>query len=44
MVKTPGFHCRGQRFEPWWGNQDPTCHVAKEKYLLLALKSVYIVL
>ena len=25
MVKTPNFHCRGWSFNPWSGNQDPTC-------------------
>ena len=33
MVKTPGFHCRRYRFDPWSGNKDPACHcsMAKEK-------------
>ena len=25
VVKTARFHCRGHRFEPWYGNQDPEC-------------------
>ena len=25
MVETPRFHCRGYGFNPWLGNQDPTC-------------------
>ena len=25
VVKTLRFHCRGRRFDPWSGNQDPTC-------------------
>ena len=25
VVKTPRFHCRERRFNPWSGNQDPTC-------------------
>ena len=28
MVRAPRFHCRGQRFYPWSGNYDPTCHMA----------------
>ena len=23
VVKTPRFHCRGRRFDPWWGNKIP---------------------
>ena len=30
-VKTPRFHCRGQGFNPWPGNEDPTCLMAKKK-------------
>lgn len=26
MVKTLHFQCRGGRFDPWSGNQDPMCH------------------
>ena len=26
VVKTPCFHCRGLRFNPWPGNQDVACH------------------
>ena len=29
MVKTLCFHCRWHGFDPWSGNQDPTCHVAQ---------------
>ena len=25
VVKTLRFHCRGRGFDPWLGNQDPTC-------------------
>ena len=25
VVKTPGFQCRGHRFDPWSGNEGPTC-------------------
>ena len=25
VVKTPHFHCRRHRFNPWLGNEDPTC-------------------
>ena len=31
MVKTPHFHCRGHGFNPWKGNEDPTCHVIQPK-------------
>ena len=31
VVKTPCFHCRGHRFNPWWGNQDLTCCKAWQK-------------
>ena len=31
MVKTPYFHCGGQGFDPWLGNQDPTCHMEQSK-------------
>ena len=31
MVKTPHFHCRGHRFDPWSGSQDPTSHEAWQK-------------
>ena len=31
VVKTPPFHCRGHGFDPWPGNQDPTCHTAWQK-------------
>ena len=27
VVRTPRFHCRGHRFDPWSGNQDPSCHM-----------------
>ena len=26
VVKIPGFHYRGYEFDPWVGNQAPTCH------------------
>ena len=38
MVKTPRFHCRGQRFSLWLGNYDPACYVEwpkKESITLL---------
>ena len=28
VVKTLCFHCRRRRFDPWSGNQDPTCQAA----------------
>ena len=28
VVKTLHFQCRGHRFDPWSGNNDPTCHQA----------------
>ena len=31
MVKTPCFQCVGYKFDPWLGNWDPTCCMAKEK-------------
>ena len=31
VVGTPCFHCRGQGFDPWSGNSDPTCHTAWPK-------------
>ena len=37
-VKTPNFHCRGQRFSLWLGNYDPACYVEwpkKESITLL---------
>ena len=26
VVKTPGFDCRGHKFDAWSGNEDPTWH------------------
>ena len=31
VVKTLGFQCKRHQFNPQLGNQDPTCHVAKQK-------------
>ena len=31
VVRTPGFHCRGCRFDIWSGNQDLASCVAKPK-------------
>ena len=31
MVKTLHVQCRGCGFDPWSGNQDPTCRVARPK-------------
>ena len=31
MVKTLHFHCRGQGFDPWSGNEDPACHAVGQK-------------
>ena len=31
VVKTPHFPCRGCRFDPYLGNEDPTCHTARPK-------------
>ena len=30
VVRTLPFHCRGHRFDPWWGNQGPASHTAKQ--------------
>ena len=31
MVKTLSYQYREHRFDPWQGNQDPTCRVAQPK-------------
>ena len=31
VVRTPRFHCRGRRFDPWSGNWDPACHTLHSK-------------
>ena len=31
VAKTPHFHCQGCRFNPWSGNQDPTCCIVCPK-------------
>ena len=31
VAKTLHFQCRGQVFDPWSGNQDPTYHVGEKK-------------
>ena len=31
VIKTPCFHCRGQGFDLWLVNGDPTCHRAQPK-------------
>ena len=31
VVKTLSLPCRGYRFGPWLGNQDPTCLMAQPK-------------
>ena len=31
VVKIPCFQCRGLGFNPWPGNEDPTCHVVRPK-------------
>ena len=31
VVETPHFDCRGRRFNPWSGSQDPTCHQVRSK-------------
>ena len=31
MVRTRSFHCKGNRFDPWSGNEDPTCCQRKKK-------------
>ena len=31
VVTLPCFHCRGNGFNPWSGNWDPTCHVVQSK-------------
>ena len=30
-VQTRRFHCKGHRFNPWSGNEDRMCHVARPK-------------
>ena len=30
VVPTLRFPCKGHRFDPWWGNLNPTCHTAKK--------------
>ena len=30
VVRTLPFHCRGHRFDRWWGNQGPASHTAKQ--------------
>ena len=42
MVKTPCFRCRGHGFNPWSGNKDPACHVARprEKKIYMYIKKV----
>ena len=32
VVSTPRFHCRGHEFDPWSGNQDPTCSAGWQKH------------
>ena len=29
VIGTPHFHCRGPRFDPQWGNWEPTGHVVR---------------
>ena len=31
VVKTPSLHCRKHGFDPWSGNENPTCHKARKK-------------
>ena len=31
VFKTVHFQCKGCGFDPWLGNQDPTCHAAPPK-------------
>ena len=31
VVRAPSFHCRGPRFDPWLGNEDPTRLAARPK-------------
>ena len=31
VVKTSYFQCRGCRFNPWLGNQDPACCILEPK-------------
>ena len=37
VIRTACFHCRGNRFDPWLGNQDPTSRAAQPKK-----KNIYI--
>ena len=38
VVKTLHFQCRGHRFDPRSGNQDPACHMVQPKPFLNDLK------
>lgn len=29
-IKIPRFQFRGLKFNPWQGNEDPTCHVVQK--------------
>ena len=31
VVKTLRPHCRGHRFNPWLGNEEPACRMAKKE-------------
>ena len=33
VAKTPFFHCRGNGFDPWLENNDPTCGVVTPRKL-----------
>ena len=46
VVKTPRFHYRGHRFDPWLENWDPTCHTMqpnrKQKSIDLHLQNTFL--
>ena len=43
VVKTSCVQCRGRRFKPWLGNEDPTCHRAwskSKKYMAIKFPQI----
>ena len=40
VVKTPCFHCRRRRFNPWLGSKDPACQGAAKKRKTNVLKGM----
>ena len=35
VTKIPPSHCRGPRFNPWSGNDDPVCKTGKETQMCI---------